>query len=115
RESASASRSCVESSRRITAPPRHATPKAAAPRSKYAFRSRDTISLVKGWARTAAWFAAIVGAILLLLYLFVFDTWEVPDGDPMFTVSIEPNLRPGDRLVLRKETSEHNIGELVRC
>jgi signal peptidase I len=70
---------------------------------------------MKGTARTATWVVAIVGAILLLLGLFVFDTWEIPDGDPMLTVSIEPNLRPGDRVVLRKETSEHNIGELVRC
>jgi signal peptidase I len=69
---------------------------------------------VKGFWRGTAWFVAIVGAIALLLYLFVFDTWVVPGDDPMLTVSVEPTLRPGDRILTRRGSSPH-IGELARC
>ncbi len=50
------------------------------------------------FTRTLGWFLAITGAIGLLLYLFVFDTWEIPGSDPLFVASLEPMLRPQDRI-----------------
>ncbi len=64
--------------------------------------------------RNLAWFVAIVGAIVGLLYLLVFDTWEIPGDDPMFTVSVAPNLDPGDRILIRRG-SRPIIGQLARC
>jgi signal peptidase I len=69
---------------------------------------------VKGFWRTTAWVVAIGGAIVLLLYLFVFDTWEIPGDDPMLGVSIEPTLRVGDRVLTRRQ-GDKTIGQLVRC
>ncbi len=64
--------------------------------------------------RSLAWFAAIVGAIGLLLYLFVFDTWEIPGDDPIFIASVEPMLRPQDRILTSRHSSPR-FGELARC
>lgn len=64
--------------------------------------------------RNLAWFVAIVGAIIGLLYLLVFDTMEITGEDPMFTVSIEPNLEPGDRILIRRG-QQPIIGQLARC
>jgi len=55
-----------------------------------------------------------LGAIGLLLYLFVFDTWVVPDGDRLFVVSILPALKPQDRILTRRG-SQPKYGELARC
>src|SRR5690349_18017219 len=66
------------------------------------------------FTRSLGWFVAITGAILLLLYLFVFDTWEIPATDPLFVASVEPMLKPQDRIL----TSRHSTpkwGELARC
>jgi signal peptidase I len=60
------------------------------------------------------WFLAIVGAIGLLLYLFVFDTWEIPGNDPLFVASIEPTLKPQDRILTSRRSSPR-FGELSRC
>ena len=66
------------------------------------------------FTRNVAWFCAIVGAILLLLYLFVFDTWEIPGSDPLFVASIQPALKPMDRILTRRGSSPR-YGELARC
>jgi signal peptidase I len=66
------------------------------------------------FARGVVWVAAIAGAIGLLLYLFVFDTWLVPETDPAFVASVAPNLGPGDRILLRRGSEPAN-GELARC
>ena len=66
------------------------------------------------FTRSLVWFTAIVGAILLLLYLFVFDTWEIPGSDPLFVASIEPTLKPQDR-ILTSRRSNPKYGELARC
>jgi signal peptidase I len=60
------------------------------------------------------WVSAILGGILLLLYLFVFDTWVVPTDDPLLTASILPTLSPQDR-VLTRRGSQPIVGELARC
>lgn len=60
------------------------------------------------------WILGILGAIGLLLYLFVFDTWLVPGDDPKFVVSVEPNLRPNDRILTRRGGIPR-YGELARC
>jgi signal peptidase I len=69
---------------------------------------------VKGFWRNTAWLTAIAAAIVGLLYLLVFDTWEVPAGDPMFSVSVAPNLSPGDRILTRRG-SQPVVGQLARC
>lgn len=69
---------------------------------------------MKSWGRALGWGSAIVGALCLLLYLFVFDTWVVPGDDPMFAVSVMPQLAPNDRILLRRGTTPR-VGELARC
>ena len=69
---------------------------------------------MKGFWRNVAWLVAIVGAVVGLLYLLVFDTWVVPGDDPMLSVSVEPNLRPGDRILTRRGSTPL-LGELTRC
>lgn len=66
------------------------------------------------FTRSLGWFTAIVGAIGLLVYLFVFDTWEIPGGDPLFVASIQPTLIPQDR-ILTSRRSTPKFGELARC
>ncbi len=60
------------------------------------------------------WLFAVLGAIGLLLYLFVFDTWVVPGDDPALTASILPTLSPEDR-ILTKRGSDPIVGQLARC
>ena len=66
------------------------------------------------FGRNMLWLAAILGAIVLLLYLFVFDTWVVPGDDPLLTASIAPTLSPDDRILTRRG-SMPVTGELARC
>lgn len=66
------------------------------------------------FTRSLVWLTAIASAIGLLLYLFVFDTWEIPGNDPLFVASVEPMLKPQDR-VLTSRNSTAKFGELARC
>ncbi len=61
-----------------------------------------------------AWVVAIASAVGLLLYLFVFDTWEVPEDDASLVASIEPTLRPHDRILTRRKSTP-GFGDLARC
>jgi signal peptidase I len=66
------------------------------------------------WTKNLVWLTGILGAITLLLYLFVFDTWVVPGDDPLFTASLAPTLSPADRILTRRGSTPI-IGELARC
>lgn len=66
------------------------------------------------FTRSLVWLTAIASAIGLLLYLFVFDTWEIPGNDPLFVASVEPMLKPQDR-ILTSRNSIPKFGELNRC
>jgi signal peptidase I len=66
------------------------------------------------FGRNVLWLAAILGAIGLLLYLFVFDTWVIPADDPLLTAAILPTLTPEDRILTRRGSTPQ-IGELARC
>ncbi|MEA2746470.1 MAG: signal peptidase [Myxococcales bacterium] len=66
------------------------------------------------FGRTLLWLTAILGAIGLLLYLFVFDTWVVPSDDPLLTAAIAPTLSPDDRILTRRGSTPIT-GELARC
>lgn len=66
------------------------------------------------WGRNLVWLGAILGAIGLLLYLFVFDTWVVPGDEPALTAAIAPTLDPDDRILTRRGGSP-KYGELARC
>lgn len=68
-----------------------------------------TSSLLRGFA----WICAIFGAIVFLLHLFVFDTWVIPEGE-MLAASVEPNLRAGDRVLVRRGSIPGH-GQLARC
>lgn len=75
----------------------------------------DTIlGVSSSFGRNMVWLGAILGAIGLLLYLFVFDTWVVPGDDPLFTASIQPTLSPEDRILTRRGGMPV-VGELARC
>ena len=60
------------------------------------------------------WLSGITGAILLLLYLFVFDTWVVPSDDKPLAISVLPVLKPQDRLLVRRGAVPTR-NELARC
>ncbi len=60
------------------------------------------------------WLTAILGAIGLLLYLFVFDTWVIPSDDPLLTAAIAPTLSPDDRILTRRGSTAVT-GQLARC
>lgn len=66
------------------------------------------------FTRNVVWLAAILGAIILLLYLLVFDTWVIPSDDPLFTASLQPTLSPDDR-ILTQRRSVPITGQLARC
>jgi signal peptidase I len=69
---------------------------------------------VRGSVRAAIWLGAILGAVALLLHLFVFDTWAVPRADAQLGASVLPALKPDDLILLRKGSSP-SYGELARC
>lgn len=66
------------------------------------------------WGRNLVWLSAILGAIGLLLYLFVFDTWVVPSDDPALVASLQPTLSADDRILTRRGSSARH-GQLARC
>ncbi|AKU96940.1 hypothetical protein AKJ09_03604 [Labilithrix luteola] len=69
---------------------------------------------MESFVRGAWWIVAILGAIGLLLYLFVVDTWVVPGTDTSFAASIQPTLKPGDRILVQRG-SVPRVGQLARC
>ena len=66
------------------------------------------------WTKNLLWLTGILGAITLLLYLFVFDTWVIPNDDALVTASLAPTLSPEDRILTRRGSSPV-VGELARC
>jgi signal peptidase I len=69
---------------------------------------------MRTWLRIVAWLAGAIGVVALILYLFVFDVWTVPKDDPLFSVSIEPTLSPGDVVVVTRHTTVSR-GNLLMC
>ena len=69
---------------------------------------------MRTWFKFFGWIAAIVGAVLLVLYLGFFDVWRIPIDDPMLAASIEPTLSAGDVVALTRRT-EVSRGNLLRC
>jgi signal peptidase I len=66
------------------------------------------------WTKNLFWLTGILGAIGLLLYLFVFDTWVVPSDDALLAAAIAPTLSPDDRILTRRGSTP-KVGELARC
>ena len=60
------------------------------------------------------WGGGILGAIVLGLYLAVFDFWTVPSDDPQLGVSVQPTLQAGDELLVMRHGFP-SFGQLVRC
>jgi signal peptidase I len=69
---------------------------------------------MRTWFKILGWIAAVVGAVLAVLYVFFFDVWTVPIDDPMLSASIEPTLSAGDLVVVTRRT-EVSRGDLLRC
>jgi signal peptidase I len=69
---------------------------------------------MRTWLRILAWVGGIVGVVLLVLYIFVFDVWTVPSDDPLLSASIEPTLSAGDVVLLSRHTDVAR-GNLLRC
>lgn len=66
------------------------------------------------FGRNLLWLGAITGAIGLLLYLFVFDTWVVPGDDPLTLAALQPLLGAEDRILTRRGSTP-KTPELARC
>jgi signal peptidase I len=66
------------------------------------------------WLKLVAWAAGILGAVALVLYIFVFEVWTVPSDDPMESASIEPTLSAGDVVLIARHTTVTR-GNLLRC
>jgi signal peptidase I len=69
---------------------------------------------MRTWFRTVAWVAGVVGAALVVLYLFFFDVWTIPKDDPLLSSSIEPTLTAGDVVVVTRHGTVKR-GNLLRC
>jgi len=69
---------------------------------------------MRTWLKIVAWVAGVLGAIALLLYIFVFDVWTIPSDDPMEAASIEPTLSAGDVVLVSRHTTVAR-GNLLRC
>ncbi len=69
---------------------------------------------MRSFVRGVVWIAGILGAIALLLHLFLFDTWVVPGEDPLLAVSVQPTLGRGDRILIQR-ASIPRYGQLARC
>jgi signal peptidase I len=65
-------------------------------------------------AKVLLWILAIVGAIVGVLYLTVFDVYVIPGDDAMLLASIAPTLSDGDVLVILRRTGGDR-GNLLRC
>ena len=64
--------------------------------------------------RNLVWLSAMAAAFVLLVYLFVLDTWVIPEGDAVTAAALQPTLSPGDRIVTRRGARPRR-GALVRC
>lgn len=61
----------------------------------------------------ALWVAGIIGVITLVLRIFLFKVWTIPD-DAILGASLAPTLSSGD-VVLVLTRGERGVGDLVRC
>ena len=69
---------------------------------------------MRTWLKLVAWVTGILGAVGLVLYVFVFDVWTIPSDDPMESASIEPTLSAGDVVLVARHSSVAR-GSLLRC
>jgi signal peptidase I len=71
--------------------------------------------IVRGFTRAVLWIAGIIGAICLLLYLFLFDVWTIPAGtDKAFGAAMLPTVTVNDTVLIQRGRRP-NFGELARC
>jgi signal peptidase I len=60
------------------------------------------------------WTGAIVGGLVLLGRLLLFETWTIPTDPPTLPASVAPTLAAGD-LVIVLTRGKPAFGDLVRC
>jgi signal peptidase I len=68
---------------------------------------------VAKFLKGALWVAGILGVVTLVLRIFLFKVWTIPD-DPILGASLAPTLSSGD-VVLVLTRGERGVGDLVRC
>jgi signal peptidase I len=69
---------------------------------------------MRTWVKLLGWVFGITGAVLLVLYVFFFDVWQIPTDDPMESAAILPTLSAGDIIVLTRRP-DVGRGNLLRC
>ena len=69
---------------------------------------------MRGLAKFFFWTGLVLGIICGLLYAFVFDLWVIPADDDNLAAALEPQLAPGDTVLVSRSTSP-DVGQLVRC
>jgi signal peptidase I len=68
---------------------------------------------VAKFLKGALWVAGIIGLITLVLRIFLFKVWTIPN-DAILGASLAPTLASGD-VVLVLTRGERGLGDLVRC
>jgi signal peptidase I len=84
------------------------------PSSRGSIRSLEVLPFMRGFVRFLLWTSLVLGVIGGVLYLAVFEVWTIPSDDPQLAVALQPNLFPGDVLLVARH-SRADRGELVRC
>lgn len=69
---------------------------------------------MRGLFKALLWLVGILAFIAAILRATIFETWTVPGDDPLFSASIQPALRAGDVVLLRRGGTP-SFGDLVRC
>jgi signal peptidase I len=69
---------------------------------------------VRKLGRFLLWTAIIGGAVVGIARATTLRWYRVPDGDPVLTASLSPNLRAGDLILLWRLTAP-DVGDLVMC
>lgn len=69
---------------------------------------------MRTFLKIALWTAVVLGVLGGLVYAFLFDVWVIPADDPVLAAAIEPQLAPGDTVLISRSTSP-DVGVLVRC
>ena len=69
---------------------------------------------MRSFLKLVVWLTVIAGFVLGVLYATLFDVCVVPVDDPMLSASLQPNLGPGDVVVLSRVGSI-GYGNMLRC
>ena len=66
------------------------------------------------YGKVVLWSTLVIGAIVVLLRVFLLRVWVIPSDDKLLSASIAPSLSPGD-VVLVLTAGTPGFSDLVRC